>query len=228
MSNNKYIDNRSYEEHVIEAKPTGAYNYKVRDILLDERSHWQNKNYTQKWEGYSRACQEHELNKQKNDLKSFKEKVDNCRNKIDEFNEKLKESKMTEIEKNKINKLIETQSKMIEDYIDEINTLEQSVKINQQKLDHDLYMDWISRCEYYNLGRASREYRQNHDLEYLCKAVHYICSYADKLRYGSKYCAPYFQHPLEMDNSPFSYEVTARMNHVVHIEPEKMLDLDNW
>jgi len=272
MSINKYIDNRSYDELVAEAKPTGAYDHVVRNILFDERNRWEHKYYTRKWEWYSIEPIEMEIEKLTKELKSLKDKVDTNRNIIDELNpnmneydeeykneddqeydeetedyystnndinlkknvkkdnkkEEKQEIKKGQLSEKEIKKMILKSEKIISDSIDQIKVVEDKIVTKEKELKDLTYLEWICRSEYNSLGRATRDYRQNHDLEYLRKAVHSICSYADSLRYGSKYVAPYYKHPLAQEDSPFSEEVTWLMNRIVYENPRNSLDLDNW
>lgn len=271
MSINNYIDNRSYNELVAEAKPTGAYDHVVRNILVDERFKWENKYYTRKWEWYSIEPIKMEIEKLKKELKTLKDKVDTNRNIIDELNPNMdefseeyrnedeeefddededfslandinlkknvkkdnkkevkSEVKKGELSEKEIKKMVLKSEKIISDSIDQIKDIENKIKSKEKELNDQTYLEWICRSEYNSLGRATRDYRQTHDLQYLRKAVHSICSYADKLRYGSKYVAPYYKHPLAQEDSPFCKEVTWRMNQIVYEDPRKALDLDNW
>jgi predicted RNase H-like nuclease (RuvC/YqgF family) len=234
MSLKTYIDYRSYEEHVAEAVPTGAYDLKAREILLDGKNNWQLNYYNKKFVGYENEI--YYLEKNISDIndenQKYKLKIDNLREEIDnenKSNEKDSNEKES-IEKKSIKnqRLNQINNEKIEKLIENIYDNDNIIKNIQVKLEKLKYNYSISESEYYNLKRARREYIQTHDLEYLRKAVHYICSYADMLRYGSKYKAPYYNHPLEYKDSPFNIERTNIMNQIAYEDPSKIFDLEIW
>lgn len=174
---------------------------------------------------YQGKCEYYEAEKMKlvnniqtveTQIDSLKSKVDNARETIDKNQEKISEAKKsTEADKKQIKQMIDQipkLEKVISENIDEIQELEKDLVTLKKELSDHEWMEICHRHEFYGLSRARNEYFQNHDLEYLRKAVHAVCSYADRLRYGSKYVAPYKGHPLEEKESPFSEDVTARKN----------------
>jgi len=188
MAVKTYIDNRTYEQLVED--------YESEKIKL-----------------------QNEIKKTETEIETLKSRVDNARDQIDKNTEKISEiktkSNVTEAEKKEAKLLSDKIPKLeqqISECIDEIAELEPVLKDLTKELEHHEWMEICSRTEFYCLSRARNEYFKTGDIQYLRKAVHSICSYADSLRYGSKYVAPYKGHPLEYDNSPFSEDATDRMN----------------
>ena len=226
MSNiDNYIEKRSYEELVEASDPTGAYDNVVSTIRSDKMRYGRysdSKLYQGKFEYYQveGATLRNNLESNKSLLSNLKKKVDEARNSVDEINEKINELKekpsLTTTQNKELKDLtmkVYNLEKAIPEYIDEICELEQVVVYDKDKFEKYQWKEYIARGEYFRLSRAHSEYFKTNDLEYLRKAVHMICTYSDKLRYGSKYIAPYKGHPLKEKDSPFSPEETARMNY---------------
>jgi hypothetical protein len=237
FNTNNYIDNRSYEELVEASSPTGAYDNIVFTIRSDKNKnsrYSESKLYQGKFEYYEveGAILKINFENSKKDLSDIKIKIDQSRDNLDEANKKnigLKsKSSLTESEKKEI-KILTTKISNLEDFIsssiDDIPYIESIIEVNKDKLEKYQWNEFIARDEYYGLRRAHKEYFQTNDLEYLRKAVHMTCSYSDKLRYGSKYIAPYKDHLLNESESPFSPEQTYRMNYSA--QHTNWFD-DNW
>jgi predicted RNase H-like nuclease (RuvC/YqgF family) len=226
MSNiDNYIDNRSYEELVEASSPTGAYDNIVSTIRYDRNRnsrYSESKLYQGKFEFYEveGTILRNNFENSKKDLSDIKIKIDQSRDNLDELNEKVaklkSKSSLTESEKKEI-KILTTKISNLEEFIsnsiDVIPYLESIIEVNKDKLEKFQWKEYIARSEYYGIRRAHEEYFKTNDLEYLRKAVHMTCSYFDKLRYGSKYIAPYKGHLLNESESPFSPEQTYRMNY---------------
>ena len=238
MSNiDNYIEKRSYEELVEASEPTGAYDNIVSTIRSDKMRNGrysESKLYQGKFEYYAveGAVLRNNYENNKSLISNLKKKVDEARNSIDEMNEKIDKLKGKASLNSTENKELKDYTmkiskfeKAIPEYIEEICELEQIVVSDKDKLEKYQWNEYIARGENNRLSRAHSDYFKNNDLEYLRKAVHMTCTYSDKLRYGSNYIAPYKGHLLKEKDSPFSPEITARMNH--NAEHVDWFD-DNW
>ena len=213
-----YIKNFSYEEFVAEAVPTGAYDKTVFMIHSDFNNHGGFKLYEKKYEYYDNTkimikLKIEALEKEMNTLKS---KIDTNRDLIEEYSNNISKLSNSDNDKKEIKTLTEKIKKfeqIINDAIEELPEIETNLKYLNKKLSNHEWMEITGQKEYNMLRRARDEYFQTQDIQYLRKAVHAICSYADSLRYGSKYVAPYKDHPLDIMNSPFSEDVTKQMNY---------------
>jgi cell division protein FtsB len=211
-----YIDNRSYEQFVDAAKPTGAYDSKVFMIHSDFQRRGEFKLYQDKYEYYENEKNiiKSKIETLEKEIKTLKSKIDSNRDLIEEYTNKISQSK-SDADKKEIKLLTDKIPKLeqsINDAIEELPEMETELKDLNKKLSDHEWMEFAGRSEYYSLYRARNEYFQTKDIEYLRKAVHAICSYADSLRYGSKYVAPYKGNPLDVKTSPFSEDVTLRLN----------------
>lgn len=220
---NSYIDTRSYEEHVLNAEPTGGYEHIVQNILANERSNWNHSIYIGEYSYYpvTKARIEQAIYKNNLLVKSLKEKIDTTRKKIDDTKERVEELIKQQLENSsEMKKLqiifakIPELEEQINEWIQEILDTEDQNLIENEKLHDYNYAEYVGSFEYNSIKRAQYEYKKTHDVEYLRKAIHYVCSHADKLRYGSKYIAPYPGHLLDKSNSPFSLEETERINRI--------------
>jgi predicted RNase H-like nuclease (RuvC/YqgF family) len=238
MSNiDNYIEKRSYEELVEASVPTGAYDsvvFTIRSDKMRNGRYSESKLYQGKFEYYAveGAVLRNNFENNKSLISNLKKKVDEARDSIDEMNKKIDKLKEKASLNNTENKELKDYTtkipkleKAIPEYIEEICELEQIIVSDKDKLDKYQWNEYIARGEYNRLSRAHSDYFKTNDLEYLCKAVHMICSYSDKLRYGNKYIAPYKGYLLKEKDSPFSPEITARMNH--NAEHVDWFD-DNW
>ena len=216
------INNYSYEERVKTSIPTGAYDNIVYMIRADKKKNGEYKLYKDKFEYYEvdGIILKNNLERNEKNLIDLKKKIDESRDSLDKAVEKNIELKkrqvLTDIEKKIIKDLTMNISKLEKDiskYIDEIPILESIIVSDKDKYQKYNLEKSFARVEYYNLRRAHNQYFKSNDLDYLRKAVHLTCSYADKLRYGRKYIAPYKGHPLKDDESPFSPEQTYQINY---------------
>jgi hypothetical protein len=221
---NSYIDTKSYEDHVSEAKPTGGYEQIVQRILANERSDWSHSIYNSEYSYYpiTKAKIEQAIYKNNSIVRSLKEKIDTTRKKIDDTKERVEELiKQQSENSSEMKKLqaifvkIPELEEQINEWIQEILYAEDQLQVEKEKLHDYNYAEYVGSFEYNGIKRAQYEYKKTHDVEYLRKAVHYICEHADKLRYGSKYIAPYYGHLLDKSNSPFSPEETERRNRII-------------
>jgi len=234
MFNNNYIDNRSYEELVETSTPTGAYDNIVYMIRADKKRNGEYKLYKGAFEYYEldSAILKNNLERNERYLIDLKKKIDESRNSLDVANEKITKLKnkgsLTESEKKEIKILtikISNLEENISEGIDEIPILESTIVSDKDEIEKFKWKEYVARYEYYGLRRAHDEYFKSNNLDYLRKAVHMICSYSDKLRYGNSYVAPYKGHILKQSDSPFSPEQTHRMNYSA--EYSDWLN-DNW
>ncbi len=214
-----YIDTRPFEEFVKDAQPTGAYDGIAFMIDQDMKRQGEFKLYQGKCEYYEGEKMKLVNNIQtvENEINSIKSRIDKARETIDDNQLKISEAKKsTEADKKQIKQMIDQipkLEKIISENIDEIQELEQDLVTLKKELSEHEWMEVCYRHEFYGLSRVRNEYFKSKDLEYLRKGVHAVCSYADQLRYGSKYVAPYKGHPLKESESPFSEDVTARKNY---------------
>jgi hypothetical protein len=229
-----YINNRSYEQFVDEAVPTGAYDSTVFMIHSDFTNRGNSKLYEKKYEYYdnTKYMLKGDIEDLEKEIKILKSKIDTNRDLIEEYSNKISKLSNSDNDKKEIKQLTEKIHKLehsINDAIDELPDMEASLKDLNKKLSDHEWMEIVGRMEYNSLRRAHTEYFKTQDIHYLRKAVHAICSYGDRLRYGSKYVAPYKGHPLDIMNSPFSEDVTRRMNYNSEYEWFKDGKLnDNW
>lgn len=213
-----YIKDCSFEQFVAETIPTGAYDNIVFTIHSDFKNQNESKIYEKKYEYYENTknimkVNIEDLEKEMNTLKS---KIDTNRDFIEEYSNKISKLSNSDIDKKEIKQLTEKIKKLqqtINDAIEELPEMETNLKDLNNKLTKHEWMEITGQKEYNMLRRARNDYFQTQDIEYLRKSVHAICSYADCMRYGSKYIAPYKDHPLDLMNSPFSVDVTNRMNY---------------
>jgi hypothetical protein len=230
-TNMSYIDNRSYEEHVAEATPTGAYELIVNSIVVDStRSDMNLYREPFVWYETELGCLRNLIKNDECEVKKIKMQIDESRGKIDKNIERInnivkkmqdKESKVSDTEKKDYKVMNDMNKKLdmdVSNLIDQISIIEQKIITEQNQLFNLEYREMVSKNEYYGLRRAKNEYNKTKDIEYLRKAVHFICAYADKLRYGNNYIAPYLGHPLDLNNSPFSAETTYLMNRRAYID----------
>jgi hypothetical protein len=213
-----YIKNCSYEQFVAEAVPTGAYDNVVFMIHSDFNNHGGFKLYENKYEYYdnTKYMIKGDIEDLEKEINTLKSKIDTNRNFIEEYSNKISKLSNSDDDKKEIKQLTEKIQKLehiINDAIEELPDMETNLIDLKKQLSNHEWMEIVGRREYNSLRRARDEYFQTQDIEYLRKAVHAICSYADCLRYGSKYVAPYKDHPLDVMNSPFSVDVTNRMNY---------------
>jgi hypothetical protein len=144
----------------------------------------------------------------------MREKIDNTKDRMSElFEKKLENSSDMKILQSTFEKIPEFEEQ-INEWIQEILYTEDQNLIENEKLHDYNYAEYVGSFEYNGIKRAQYEYKKTHDIEYLRKAVHYVCEHADKLRYGSKYIAPYPGHLLDKSNSPFSLEETEIINRI--------------
>jgi hypothetical protein len=132
-----------------------------------------------------------------------------------------KDSKISDAEKKNFKILNDMNIKLdmeVSNLIDMISPIEEKKEVLQNELNDLEYRGMVSKNEYYGLRRAKYDYNKTKDIEYLRKSVHFICAYADKLRYGNNYIAPYLGHPLDANTSPFSSETTYLMNRRAYID----------
>jgi len=218
---NSYIDTRSYEEHVLNAEPTGGYEHIVQNVLANERSNWNHSTYSGEYSYYpvTKGRIEQSIYENNSSIKSLKDKIDKIREKIDTTKDRMSELIEKKLENSSDMKIIQSTFAKIPEFEDQINEMIQEILdtedlnlIENEKLHDYNYSEYVGSFEYNGLKRAQYEYKKSGDLTYLRKAVHYICSHADKLRYGSKYVAPYPGHLLDKSNSIFSPEETDRRN----------------
>jgi len=221
---NSYIDTRSYEEHVLNTEPTGSYEHIIQNILANERSRWEHSIYNGEYSYYPITKAKIQQNIHENDslIKSHKDKIDKMREKIDTTKNRMSELIEKKLENSSEMKILQSTfvkipelEEQINGWIQEILDAEDQILVEKEKLHDYNYAEYVGSFEYNGIKRAQYEYKKNHDLKYLRKAIHYICSHADKLRYGSKYIAPYPGHLLDNSNSPFSPEETDRRNRMV-------------
>jgi len=220
---NSYIDTKSYEDHVLETIPTGGYEHIIRSILANEASHWENSTYSGEYSYYpvTKGRIEHSIYQNNLLIRSLKDKIDKMRDKIENTKDKMSELIEKKLENSSDMKILQSTFEKIPEFEEQINewiqeilyTEDQNIIENQKLQDYN-YSEYVGSFEYNGIKRAQYDYKKNRDLTYLRKAVHYICSHADKLRHGSKYIAPYPGHLLDKSNSPFSPEETERMNRI--------------
>jgi hypothetical protein len=220
---NSYIDTKSYEDHVSEAKPTGGYEHIVQRVLANERSHWSHSIYTGEYSYYpvTKGRIEYSIHQNNLLIKSLKDKIDKMREKIDNTKDRMSELVEKKLENSSDMKILQSTFEKIPEFEEQINEWIQEILytedqnlIENEKLHDYNYAEYVGSFEYNGIKRAQYEYKKTHDIEYLRKAVHYVCEHADKLRYGSKYIAPYPGHLLDKSNSPFSLEETEIINRI--------------
>jgi chromosome segregation ATPase len=219
---------KSYEDYINATEPTGAYENTVHMITVDAtRSDFKLYEQPFEWYEYEDAILTAKVNNTEKKIVSTKTLIDTKRINVDTNTERLevllkKEKETGKISKDETNEIKTIKlnnhklDEQITQLIEELPEIEKQLIIEKDKLDTFTYKKYIAKNEYYSLSRAKKDYRRDHDINYLRKAVHYICSTADRHRYGDKYIAPYPGHPIDENNSPFTPEVTWRMNRIAY------------